>query len=148
MRRVDPFECLTISLGFVHSGDQYNVIPGTLTFGGTARFFSYEKAGSLFETYLKKTLDHLTALYQCSYKITHMPKALYRVRNNETCAALGQKELLCRILEKNAVVDAAQRMMASESFALSRSIQGPFPLQAFKIRTWDDAGPITIRHGI
>ena len=38
MRRVDPFECLTISLGFVHSGDQYNVIPGTLTFGGTARF--------------------------------------------------------------------------------------------------------------
>ena len=29
MRRVDPFECLTISLGFVHSGDQYNVIPGT-----------------------------------------------------------------------------------------------------------------------
>lgn len=120
MRRVDPFECLTISLGFLHSGDQYNVIPGTLTFGGTARFFSYEKAGSLFETYLKKTLDHLTALYQCSYKITHMPKALYEVRNNETCAALGRKALV-RDLGKDAVVDAAP-WMASESFALFQKL--------------------------
>ncbi|WP_370832765.1 hypothetical protein [Acidaminococcus sp.] len=32
---MDPFECLTFSLGFVHSGEKYNVIPEDLTFGGT-----------------------------------------------------------------------------------------------------------------
>lgn len=79
-----------------------------------------KKRGPFFETYLKKTLDHLTALYQCSYKITHMPKALYEVRNNETCAALGRKALV-RDLGKDAVVDAAP-WMASESFALFQKL--------------------------
>ena len=75
-----------------------------------------------------------------------MPKALYEVRNNETCAALGRKALV-RDLGKDAVVDAAP-WMASESFALFQSsIQGSFPLQAFKIRTLD-AGPITIRRNL
>ena len=55
-RKVDPFECLTFSLGFVHSGEKYNVIPEDLTFGGTARFFNYEKAGKPFEDFLKKAL--------------------------------------------------------------------------------------------
>jgi metal-dependent amidase/aminoacylase/carboxypeptidase family protein len=36
MRKVDPFQCLTFSLGFVHSGERYNVIPDSLEFGGTA----------------------------------------------------------------------------------------------------------------
>ena len=34
MRKVDPFQCLTFSLGFVHSGELYNVIPDSLEFGG------------------------------------------------------------------------------------------------------------------
>ena len=46
-----------------------------------------------------------------------MPKALYEVRNNETCAALGRKALV-RDLGKDAVVDAAP-WMASEA--------SPFP---------------------
>ena len=75
-----------------------------------------------------------------------MPKALYEVRNNETCAALGRKALV-RDLGKDAVVDAAP-WMASESFALFQKLYpGSFPLQAFKIRTLD-AGPITIRRNL
>lgn len=116
MRRIDPFECLTFSLGFVHSGKKYNVIPETLTFGGTARFFSYEKAGRPFEDFLHRTLERFTAFHGCTYEITHMPKALYEAHNNAACARLGRQAIL-RDLGSQAVKDPAP-WMASESFAL------------------------------
>ena len=116
MRKVDPFECLTFSLGFVHSGEKYNVIPDSLEFGGTARFFSYEKAGSPFITFLKEALDHTAALYHCKATIEHMPEALFEARNNTACAELGRKAVT-KALGADALKDP-QPWMASESFAL------------------------------
>ena len=53
---VDPFQCLTFSLGFVKSGEKYNVIPDKLTFSGTARLF-LRKAACPFVEFLKKALE-------------------------------------------------------------------------------------------
>lgn len=116
MREVDPFSCLTVSLGYVKAGEKYNVIPGTLDFGGTARFFSYEKAGHPFEEFLKKTLKNTADTYQCQAEILHMPEALYEVQNNPDCAALGQKAV-AEALSPEALITPAP-WMASESFAL------------------------------
>jgi amidohydrolase len=117
MRRVAPFECLTFSLGYVHAGgDKYNIIPDSLRFGGTARFFDYDKAGKPFEDYFKKTLDHVTALHGCTYKILQMPLALYEARNNEACAQIG-REALIKDLGADVIYDP-EPWMASESFAL------------------------------
>lgn len=116
MRKVDPFQCLTFSLGFVHSGERYNVIPDSLEFGGTARFFSYEKAGEPFIRFLKEALDHTAALYHCKATIQHMPEALFEARNNTACAELGRKAIV-EALGPDALKDP-QPWMASESFAL------------------------------
>ena len=115
-RKVDPFECLTFSLGFVHSGEKYNVIPEDLTFGGTARFFSYEKAGKPFADFLKKALAGNAEIYGCEAEIQHMPEALFEARNNPACARLGRKAVE-DALGKDALQDP-QPWMASESFAL------------------------------
>mgnify|MGYP000005405673 FL=1 len=115
-RKVDPFECLTFSLGFVHSGEKYNVIPEDLTFGGTARFFSYEKAGKPFADFLKKALAGNAEIYGCEAEIQHMPEALFEARNNPACARLGRKAVE-EALGKDAIQDP-QPWMASESFAL------------------------------
>ena len=113
---MDPFECLTFSLGFVHSGEKYNVIPEDLTFGGTARFFSYEKAGKPFADFLKKALAGNAEIYGCEAEIQHMPEALFEARNNPACARLGRKAVE-EALGKDAIQDP-QPWMASESFAL------------------------------
>lgn len=116
-RRVGPFECLTFSLGYLHAGDdKYNIIPDKLTFGGTARFFSYEKAGRPFEAFFLDALDRITALHGCSYKILQMPKALYEARNDPACAELGRAALL-KDFGPGCLYDP-EPWMASESFAL------------------------------
>jgi len=116
LRQVNPFSCLTFSLGFVHSGEKYNVIPEDLTFGGTARFFDYNAAGKPFEEFLHSALAHTCALYGCRPEILQMPPALFEARNNEACARLGRQNLI-RDLGQAAVQDP-EPWMASESFAL------------------------------
>lgn len=115
-RSVDPFQCLTFSLGFVKSGEKYNVIPDKLTFGGTARFFSYEKAGRPFVEFLKKALEQNTALYSCKAKILQMPEALFEVNNHPQCAALGRTALEHDLGPQH--IQDPQPWMASESYAL------------------------------
>jgi amidohydrolase len=121
MRHIEPFECFTFSLGFVHSGsDKYNVVPQDLTFGGTARFFNYEKAGRPFEKFLIRTLDKVTELHDCTYTIEHMPQALYEVSNHPVCAELGRRAVIDALGAK-AVKDPVP-WMASESFSLYQQL--------------------------
>lgn len=117
MRAVSPRECLTISIGSVHSGTTLNVIPNDLTFAGTSRFFSYDKAGKRFYEEFLKLLDSRCHDYGCAYEIIHMPRPLYEVQNNPVCVKLA-KAAVTKYIGGDVLCDA-EPWMASESFAIT-----------------------------
>ena len=91
MRAVPPKECLTFSIGSLHSGDVLNVIPNSLTFAGTCRFFSYDHAGKRFYEEFKRILANACQTYDCRYDILHMPEPLFEVQNNPVCVGIAEK---------------------------------------------------------
>ena len=89
--QVDPREWLTYSIGQLEGGHTYNIIEGALTFGGSCRFFSMEKAGALFQNFLLKSLENNTTLFKCKYEIEYMPDPLYPTTCDPVCEALCEK---------------------------------------------------------
>lgn len=117
MRAVSPRECLTVSLGKLQSGTTLNVIPNDLTFAGTCRFFSYDKAGKRFYEEFLQLLDSRCKDYGCTYEILHMPKPLYEVQNNPACVALAENAVK-KYIGPDALY-TCEPWMASESFAIT-----------------------------
>jgi len=117
MRTVSPMECLTLSIGTLHSGELLNVIPNELTFSGTSRFFSYENAGKAFYEQFLAILKNDCANYNCQYKILRMPKPLYEVQNDDTCVKLARQALTKRVGPD--VLTDVHPWMASETMALT-----------------------------
>lgn len=117
MRAVPPKECLTFSIGSLHSGDVLNVIPNSLTFAGTCRFFSYDHAGRRFYEEFKRILANACQTYDCRYDILHMPEPLFEVQNNPVCVAIAEKAVE-KYIGADALTDCTP-WMASETFAIT-----------------------------
>ena len=113
--QVDPREWLTYSIGQLEGGHTYNIIEGNLTFGGSCRFFNMEKAGSLFQNFLLKSLEKNGALYNCQYEIPYMPDPLYPTTCDPVCESLCEKAVTKYLgPDANYKVDP---WMASETFS-------------------------------
>lgn len=117
MRAVPPKECLTFSIGSLHSGDVLNVIPNSLTFAGTCRFFSYDHAGKRFYEEFKRILANACQTYDCRYDILHMPEPLFEVQNNPVCVDIAEKAVE-KYIGADALTDCTP-WMASETFAIT-----------------------------
>ena len=84
MRSVAPNHMLTYSFGMVRAGDTPNVIPETLTFSGTARFFDDED-GLTFRKEFRRILAYVTEMQGMTAEILldhYFPVTV----NNEECA--------------------------------------------------------------
>lgn len=116
LRAVSPQECLSVSVGSVHSGELQNVIPNTLEFAGTCRFLNYDNAGAPFFNEFMGLVERECQNYHCTYDVIDMPKPLYEVHNDATCAALARNAVIAS-LGKEALYDCPP-WMASETFSI------------------------------
>ena len=116
LRTVPPRQCLAVSIGSLHSGELQNVVPQDLTFGGTCRYFDYDQAGKPFYDEFYYLLDHTCASHHCSWTSGPVPKPLYEVHNDPTCAALAEKAITAYLGED--VLTTCDPWMASETFAI------------------------------
>ena len=116
LRTVPPRQCLTVSIGSLHSGELQNVVPQDLTFGGTCRYFDYDQAGKPFYDEFYHLLDYTCASHHCSWTSGPVPKPLYEVHNDPTCAALAEKAITASLGED--VLTTCDPWMASETFAI------------------------------
>lgn len=66
-RIIDPFEPAVVSVCAVHGGDAYNVIPDTVTIGGTARSFNLATRDML-DSEIESTVKSVCKRYGASYK--------------------------------------------------------------------------------
>ena len=113
MNDISPEATLTFSIGYVHAGIVENVIPDTLSFGGTVRFFQ-EDQGQLFSRRFSEVMDAACALHGCSWKFIRSI-LLYPVENNPVCAKIAI-DAVKKNLGADTLYDGG-RWMASESFA-------------------------------
>ena len=114
MRNISPDIPLTYSVGILEGGHKRNVIPHTLRFGGTCRFYD-APSGKAFKEQLKEVIDSNCRIYRCipEYEVFTGPSL--PLVSNETCAEIGRKALM-EALGADAVV-VSEPSMGSESFA-------------------------------
>lgn len=67
-RSVNPLDAALMSIGMVHGGESFNVIPESVTFEGTVRTLS-EDVRRLTERRIRQTLDGMTQGYGASYDL-------------------------------------------------------------------------------
>ncbi|MEG1783127.1 MAG: amidohydrolase, partial [Oscillospiraceae bacterium] len=65
LTKIDPYKTLTYSVGALNSGVVANVIPQSLSFGGTMRTFDRDGAGMTFYSELKNLIDNSCKAYDC-----------------------------------------------------------------------------------
>lgn len=90
LQKIEPQECLTYSLGSVHSGTKPNIIPETLTFQGTARYFDTDRIGTPFKKRLAQLIDATCQWHGCTWEL-EKESFLLEVRNDTTCTAIMAK---------------------------------------------------------
>ncbi|GER41864.1 IAA-amino acid hydrolase ILR1 [Striga asiatica] len=74
-RETDPLEPRVVSIGYVHGGEAFNVIPETVEFGGTFRFMSSESYSYLKQR-IKEVIETQAAVHQCSALVDFMEDKL------------------------------------------------------------------------
>lgn len=114
MRSVDPTHCMTYSFGAVQAGQEPNVIPDTLTFAGTSRFFT-NSDGITFHRKFHQILDNECENFGCSGKMIE-DQSLPVVENDSICVGLAKKGI-ARHVGADTVVDV-EPWMASETYSV------------------------------
>ncbi|MBR5502712.1 MAG: amidohydrolase [Oscillospiraceae bacterium] len=112
--KVNPFETCTYSVGTLHSGSQGNVIPQTLTFGGTMRTFDRDGAGMQFYHAMREAVDGIAAAYGCKATYDNYQLPGYAVVNDAALASWC-RDILAEEFEAQ-TVGTVSPWMASESF--------------------------------
>lgn len=112
MKYVRPDSGLTWSVGYLHAGSAFNVIPDHLECAGSIRSMDIE-AGEEFWKEFKKTIDEICKLYYCKSKIECKTHFLPLI-NHESCRQLFLKSVE-QYLGKDAI-DQTEPWMASESY--------------------------------
>ena len=117
MRSVAPNHMLTYSFGMVRAGDTPNVIPETLTFSGTARFFDDED-GLAFRKEFRRILAYVTEMQGMTAEILldqYFPVTV----NNAECVEAA-RTAIAEVSED--LLGDVEPWMATETFALTEGI--------------------------
>lgn len=131
LRKLDPFQPITYSVGKLVSGTAVNIIPETLEFGGTIRYLHFEQGKAMIEEF-KKIIETTCEKNGFTYEYVNKPKAIdLPVYNQEQCAAIAEKAIE-KALGKD-IATSHPMWMASEPFAFyQRYFPGVFAFLGVK----------------
>ena len=114
LTKIDPFNTCTYSIGVLQAGNQANVIPQSLVFGGTLRTFDRDGVGMTFYREFKNTVEGICAAYGCKATFLDYDLPGYAVVNDAESAQFARKVIADELGKEN--VGPAEPWMASESF--------------------------------
>ncbi len=111
--RYSPFLPVTLSVTQVQSGNTNNVIPQTLTFGGTARFFDCDQVGFPIQKEIDRTVQEISSAYGCQAE-GNASAPFLPLRNHPACAELA-RDIFQPVFGERVTEDLPS--MVSETFA-------------------------------
>lgn len=115
LRKISPFETLTYSTCQVEGSQKMNVIPGELTFGGTARFYEVETVGKTFKESFCRICDNISAAYECEPEYNLFIGPLASLKNHPQCVKMARTFLTNLLGAENVVT--CEPLMSSESMS-------------------------------
>lgn len=113
LRKINPYHYLTFSIGKLISGTRDNVIPETLMFEGTIRFFDIPD-GDIFWEELEHIVKKECELHGCTGELEMFTRFL-PVVSNDTCCQIAEKAVRKYIGDQ--AYTSLEPWMASESIA-------------------------------
>lgn len=119
IKYIPPDEMCVFSIGTVNAGTKKNIIPESLNFSGTARFFRHE-IGEIFRRELLNTVENITKAHGCKYKIISAVGPTLPVVNNTQCVKIAINSASC-IFGTDKIISKKPEM-SSESFSAAQKL--------------------------
>ncbi|KAI0508106.1 hypothetical protein KFK09_014240 [Dendrobium nobile] len=113
-RETDPLESKIISVGFMKGGEAHNVIPESVTFGGTFRSMTTEGLYVL-QRRIREVIEAQAAVHRCTATIKFMDKAYPATTNDEKLYEVIRSVGVGLVGEAN--VHPFPRLMGAEDFS-------------------------------
>ena len=113
-RNVEPFEPVSISVGAIHAGSAYNIIPEIVEMRGSIRTYTKETAELVFKR-MRTIVENAAAAMGCKVEL-ELSSILPATVNDPATAAVVRQ--ICSDLLGPDWVDANNRGTASEDFSL------------------------------
>jgi amidohydrolase len=117
-RRVDPTESMVLSIGSIHGGNRWNIIPGEVKMQGTFRTFNEEIRESV-RAMISQTLSGCTSANGASYSLD-FPRTVPVTFNDPSLTAESVPEME-RIVGKANFV-AAKPITGTEDFSFYQKV--------------------------
>lgn len=124
-RNIDPMDAAVLSIGRVHAGEGFNVIPGEATMAGTLRTFRREVRQTLVAR-LEAVVNGVAAAMGC--EATLEVTALTGPVDNDAQAAAQARAAIARALGADALGDEVRLMVAEDFSAFLNRVPGCFVL--------------------
>lgn len=115
MREISPFDTLTFSMCAVQGSNKSNVIPDSVRFGGTARYYEKERVGEVFKTAFFRICENIAAAYNCKMQYDLFYGPCYALKNHPQCVAMA-RQFVGAVLGKENIV-SCEPLLGSESMS-------------------------------
>ena len=114
LEKISPFMPATYSIGKLSSGTQGNIIPQTLNFAGTMRYYDDEAVDTFrreFRSLVEKTCD----AYNCKATFNNFAAPGFATVNDVECSVFARQAFAAELGEEN--VCQIEPQMGSESYS-------------------------------
>lgn len=139
-RRLDPVKPAVISFTTIHAGEGLNVIPETLTLGGTIRTL-YPETRELIKGYIEETLNQICQLNGAQAKFNYFPSYPPLINDHHMTDFIQAQ--LTNLLGEERVAEMPQPSLGAEDFAyLAQAI----PSSYYYVGIKEDGKPEPVHH--
>ena len=123
-RRLKPVDAGVITIGSIHAGTAFNIIPENAILTGTVRFLSKENQ-ALLQNAIENTAKAVALEFGGEFKLQY--KREYPPLINDEKMALIARKAFAKVLEEDNIITQAKPDMGSEDFAfLTQARQGAY----------------------
>lgn len=112
-RNVSALDSVVVTIGNIHSGSEWNVIPGEATMGGTVRFFDPHQKEYIVDR-MRQIVEHTALAYGAEATLTY-EKRVPPTINDESCSALAEQVVIDTLGADK--LSKMRKVMPGEDFA-------------------------------
>ncbi|MCC0694590.1 M20 family metallopeptidase [Clostridioides sp. ES-S-0048-02] len=116
MKNISPLHTMTLSIGEVHYGTNWNIIAPQLNFVGGGRYFDREGAGIILRNRLIDIVKKNAEIYGCTYTFNRLQGPSFGVVNNKECVDVA-RTAIDKYLGRDVLIEIEPEF-ASESMAM------------------------------
>ncbi len=112
-RNVSALDSVVVTIGNIHSGSEWNVIPGEATMGGTVRFFDPHQEEYIVDR-MRQIVEHTALAYGAEATLIY-EKRVPPTINDESCSALAEQVVIDTLGADK--LSEMRKVMPGEDFA-------------------------------